>query len=65
MLNYPQSYVKCMGLTDADTISKIASKAYTGRYCRDGSKISGKEVRMYKGMEVRFADFISFFLYTP
>ena len=28
---------------------------------REGSGISGKEVHMYKGVGVRFADFISFF----
>ena len=30
-----------------------------------GSRISGKEVHMYKGVWVRFADFISFFLNIP
>ena len=30
-------------------------------YFRDGFRISGKGVHMYKGMGVRFADFISFF----
>ena len=30
-----------------------------------GSRISGKGVRMYKGMGVRFGDFISFFLNIP
>ena len=29
---------------------------------RGGSRISGKEVCMYKGVRVRFADFILFFL---
>ena len=32
---------------------------------RGGSRISGKGVRMYKGVGVRFADFISFFLNIP
>ena len=32
---------------------------------RGGSRISGKGVCMYKVMEVRFADFISFFLNIP
>ena len=30
--------------------------------CRGGSRVSGKGVRIYKGVGVRFADFISFFL---
>ena len=32
---------------------------------RGGSRISGKGVYMYKGVGVRFADFISFFLNIP
>ena len=32
---------------------------------RGGSRISGKGVRMYKGMGVHFADFISFFFNIP
>ena len=32
---------------------------------RGGSRISGKGVRIYKGMGVRFADFISVFLNIP
>ena len=32
---------------------------------RDGSRIAGKGVRMYKVVGVRFADFISFFLNIP
>ena len=32
------------------------------RAVRGGSRIPGKEVRRYKGMGDRFADFISFFL---
>ena len=30
-----------------------------------GSMVSGKGVRMFKGMGVRFADFISIFLNVP
>ena len=32
---------------------------------RGGSRISGKGFHMYKGVGVRFADFISFFLNIP
>ena len=32
---------------------------------RGRSRISGKGVHMYKGVGVRFADFISFFLNIP
>ena len=32
---------------------------------RGGSRISGKGVHIYKGMGVRFASFISFFLNIP
>ena len=32
---------------------------------RGGSRTSGKGAHMYKGEEVRFADFISFFLNIP
>ena len=32
---------------------------------RGGSRNSGNEVHMYKGVGVRFADFISFFLNIP
>ena len=34
-------------------------------YHRGGSRISGKRVQMYKGVGVRFAYFISFFLNIP
>ena len=34
---------------------------YTSR-CRGGLKISGNGVHMYKGVGVRFADFVSFIL---
>ena len=37
----------------------------TSRVLRGGSRISGKGVHMYKGVGVRFADFISFFLNIP
>ena len=30
-----------------------------------GSRVSGKGVHMYKGVGVRFADFLSFFLNIP
>ena len=32
---------------------------------RGRSRTSGKGVRMYKGMGISFADFISFFLHFP
>ena len=38
-------------------------KALTG--CSGGSRISGKRVYIYKGVGVRFADFLSFFLNIP
>ena len=41
------------------------SKRDRSRLCRDGSRISGKGIHMYKGMGVGFADFISFFLNIP
>ena len=35
------------------------------QFNRGGFRISGKGVHMYKGVGVRFADFISFFLNIP
>ena len=39
--------------------------AYIANYFRSGSRISGKEVHMYKCVGVRSANFISFFLNIP
>ena len=51
---------------------QISGKTYPSYTCilampgvRGGSRISGKGVRMYKGMGVSFADFVSFILNIP
>ena len=47
------------GAQECDSLLSI-NEDYMG-----SSRISGKGVHMKKGVEVRFADFISFFLNTP
>ena len=43
----------------------MLSEKFNTTCFRGGSRISEKEIYMYKGVGVRFADFISFFLNIP
>ena len=47
------------------TLDTLLRQDYTFIISSGGSRISGKEVYIYKGSGVRFADFISFFLNIP
>ena len=54
-------------VTSIMTLELLESPDYTHFWCidRGGSRISGKDVDMYKGTGFRFFDFISFFLNIP
>ena len=48
-----------------ETVETTSERIQRTSWVRGGSRISGKGVHMYKGVGVRFADFISFFSNIP
>ena len=62
---FSKSYIQYTCKMVVLNLNKIV---HLNNMCRDGSRISGKEVHVYKGVGgggVRFADLISFFLNIP
>ena len=54
---------KCPDMTEKLLTGMLSTKPI--KDSRGGSRISGKGVHMYKGVWVRFADFVSFCLNIP
>ena len=50
---------------DDPRLERTLSDVTDGYDIRGGSRISGNGVDVYKGVRVRFVDFISFFLNNP